>query len=52
MRSKIVIIGVGLCASSMRARPAARSRHAGNPQERLHAKGINWATAAFNSYQG
>jgi len=51
MSSKIVIIGVG-CASSMRARPAARSRHAGNPRERLRAKGVNWATAAFNSYQG
>ncbi len=51
MNSKIVIIGVG-CASSMRARPATRPRHAGNPRKRLRAKAINWATAAFNSYQG
>ena len=36
MSSKIVIIGAG-CASSMRARPAARSQHAGNPRERLRA---------------
>ena len=50
MSSKIVIIGVG-CASSMRARPAALS-DAGNPRERLRAKGINRATAAFNNYQG
>jgi|HubBroStandDraft_3_1064219.scaffolds.fasta_scaffold11212_5 hypothetical protein len=38
MSSKIVIIGAG-CASSMRARPAARSQHAGNPRERLRAVG-------------
>jgi hypothetical protein len=36
MSSKIVIIGAG-CASSMRARPAAPSQHAGNPRERLRA---------------
>jgi hypothetical protein len=23
-----------------------------DPRERLRAKGINWATAAFNSFQG
>jgi hypothetical protein len=38
MSSKIVIIGAG-CASSMRARPAARSQHARNPRERLRAVG-------------
>jgi hypothetical protein len=47
MSSKIIIIGVG-CASSMRARPP-RSRHAGNPRERLRAKDINWATAALTA---
>ena len=31
MRSKIVIIGAG-CALTMRARPAARPRRAGNPR--------------------
>ena len=38
MSSKIVIIGAS-CASTMRARPAARPRRAGNPRERLRAVG-------------
>jgi len=48
MSSTIVIIGAGR-APTMRARPATHPRRAGNPRERLRAKGINWATAACRS---
>jgi len=57
MSPKIVITGAGRAPSTRptarraRRRPPA-SGHAGNPRERLRAKGTNWATAAFNSYQG